>query len=282
MATARPSHVREPSVTTLDCDVNPNFTFPAAQPDERPLSLQFPQSNFPGNDNYAFPPRRGSVPLLGATPQVATRPRSDSGDAMKHLQRTVASSETPLPSPGSPFNLNTNPWANPSTPYYAPGQTRTRVVGEGVAPTVLNASVRLGPVPTKANLHNRNASELLKVPMLEPGTEDSKPSLSPPKKVVPPPPSGVRPRRGHAHRRSGAISSSDVWSLMNQSAPALPLPPAPAAEIKPPVPEVADPDKSRLSPGHSPRLSRSAPVSPGIAPGKMSLGGRYFGLLIKI
>ena len=256
--TARPSHVRDQSITTLDCDVNPNFTFPAQHERAQSIAFQFPPSNFPSNDNYNFSPRRGSVPLMGTPSMVTSRPRSDSGDAMKHRQSAQE------PSSVSPFH-NPSPWTHPS----ATGRSSSsRVVGEGVAPTVLNASVRLGSDPTKTSMHTRVASELLKVPNLEPTTEDQRPTLSPPKKVVPPPPSGARPRRGHAHRRSGAISSSDVWSLMNQSAPALPSPPGADKKLAPP--DTSESDKNRLSPGGSPMLSWSAPVSPGMTPGKES------------
>lgn len=75
---------------------------------------------------------------------------------------------------------------------------------------------------------------------------------------VPLPPSGVR--RGHAHRRSGAISSGDVWSLLSQSAPNLPLGCTGGAGNQSGVDASAQPKGNA---GSSPLLSKSAPVSPG-------------------
>lgn len=76
---------------------------------------------------------------------------------------------------------------------------------------------------------------------------------------VPLPPSGVR--RGHAHRRSGAISSGDVWSLLSQSAPSLPLACTGGAGNQSGAVDASAQPKG--SAGSSPLLSKSAPVSPG-------------------
>ncbi|KAI5793183.1 hypothetical protein EDC01DRAFT_89237 [Geopyxis carbonaria] len=266
MATiARPSHAREPSVTTLESDVNPHFSFPPqAHERSQSTSFQFPPLQYSSNENYTFPPRRGSVPINLA--EAGSRPRSGNSDALKQLTRNssaIATRETNLPSPESPEYTSSSPRSGgPPSPYYTGARSTGRTIGDGVSPTVLNASVRLGPVPTKASFHSREASELLKVPpMLDPKPDEKDPVLSPANKVVPPPPNGVNSRRGHAHRRSGAISSSDVWSLMNQSAPALPVS---GDASKNSTGEGAG-SPARISPGPSPRLSWSAPVSPGIA-----------------
>ncbi|TGZ81555.1 hypothetical protein EX30DRAFT_348397 [Ascodesmis nigricans] len=214
---AASSHTRELSITTLDCDVNPNFIFPAAPRADRPRSTCF---NFPpsstwanGNNDTLQPviPRRGSLPLDAA------------------LKATESDSLQP-----------------------PPARPRGRTFIDGTAPTVLNASVRLGSSTTRTNQHSREASELLQAPNLDPMTSEQLP-LSPANKVVPPPPGGARPRRGHAHRRSGAISSHDVWSLMKESPP--PLPNQSKTEMAPPA--------SGVKPGHSPRMSVSVPLSPG-------------------
>lgn len=197
--------------------------------------------------------------------EAGSRPRSGNADALKQLTRNsnaMSTREMNLPSPESPEYTSSPRSGGSPSPYYTGGRSAGRTVGDGVSPTVLNASVRLGPVPKKASFHSREASELLKVPpMLDPKPEEKDPILSPAKKVVPPPPSGVNPRRGHAHRRSGAISSSDVWSLVNQSAPALPI----SGDASKNSTGEGVASTPSVSPGPSPRLSWSAPVSPGVA-----------------
>lgn len=137
------------------------------------------------------------------------------------------------------------------TPYY-PGGVRagSRTIASGVTPTIVNASVaREG--------HQRAGSEMIGgLPLVAMKKDDGAPVSTTERIVVRPivplTPSGMR--RGHAHRRSGAISSGDVWSLLSQSAPSLPLGNQGVvdASVQP-----------KGSAGTSPVLSKSAPVSPG-------------------
>lgn len=129
-----------------------------------------------------------------------------------------------------------------------------------MSPTILNASVTLGPVPGKENVNKSRRSELLGVPNLELQKEQA--PLPSPQKAPLPPGVNAYQRRGHAHRRSGAISSGDVWAVMNSSAPQLSTPDYTNRAPSPPtVPSVAV--EKPVTPGSSPVLSWSAPVSPG-------------------
>lgn len=200
------SHSRHGSITTLDCDVNPNFSFPARNLAERPRStcFAFPSSSsWAMNDSVSAFPRRGSLPL-----DSLVAPSMDSA----HLR--------------------------------SQSHSRGRSIVDGAAPTMLNASVRLGQ-------HSREASDLLQVPALDPKAEESEPV----KKAAPPPPGA---KRGHQHRRSKAISSSDVWTVIKESKDAAPPLPGAVADVT-------------LSPRHSPRLSSAVSVSPDTLLGKLPI-----------
>ncbi|KAF8545258.1 hypothetical protein BDD12DRAFT_871548 [Trichophaea hybrida] len=282
-ATAPPSHAREPSMTSFDRDVNTRFSFPAQSQDRPPSDFQFPPHYSSSSEPYAFPPRRGSVPLIGTgslkVPVSSARPRSSQADALKQLSsnsKLVESHSTSgFPSPESPDYVTSTSRASGSSGTRPIG----RVVGDGVLPTILNATVRLGPVPDRSSSHNREASELLQVPMLEPQRDEAGPTSI--QKRAPPPP-GVNLRRGHAHRRSGAISSSDVWSLMNQKQN---IPPILTNGNITKAGESVNNDPSRLSLRPGPILSSSAPNSPGmpatepILPAPDSAGSDSLGML---
>jgi hypothetical protein len=154
-------------------------------------------------------------------------------------------------------------------PFYYPGGIKpgARALGVDTTPTILNASlntkVTVSPVPelAEARRHDLNVNDMLGV-ALEP-REDDTVSATPTVtekvalKRAPPPPGGAR--RGHAHRRSGAISSGDVWSVLSQSAPNLPLT-CTGGKGGQSTESLPQPISSA---GSSPLLSWSAPVSPG-------------------
>lgn len=257
--TVRSLHSRDPSITRLECDVNPNFTFPA-QPHARSQSL------LPGaNTVYQFPPRRGSVPLNNVTGLVAasvdaSRPKSSS-DSPVSSEATAAG---PL-SLASPSEADTR---RLQTAYHYPGGIKlsARAPGVGTTPAVLNVSLNskttVASLSEPMKVHRRELSDSLgDHTTLEPRREDVVPPVVAEKatstRSAPPPPGGAR--RGHAHRRSGAISSGDVWGLLSQSAPNLPL-----ACTGGNGGQVTDASPQPISSaGSSPVLSWSAPVSPG-------------------
>jgi len=182
-----------------------------------------------------------------AEASVGAGPESSQADALKQLSANSKQMEDRVSGPPSPdYTISSSSRLRPAG----------RIIGDGMVPTILSATVRS---------HNREASELLQVPVLEPRLGET--TIGPPliQKRAPPPP-GVNLRKGHAHRRSGAISSSDVWSLMNQTAPPLPAPPATIA-----ITDHANTESSRLSSGASANLNRSAPASPSISAGKSSV-----------
>ncbi|CUS10340.1 unnamed protein product [Tuber aestivum] len=273
MATiVRPSQTREPSITRLECDVNLNFTFPAIPHARSQSLLPGAPPSFP-----AFPPRRGSVPLndvagLASATLATARPKSSSSNSLlsngSKSAGAISFEAGGLPSPISPGQADVGNVEGSLAPHYAGGiRPGARILGVGVTPTIVNASLstKVGPVP-EGKGHHRGLSDLLGGPItLEPKKEDIAPAIA--EKVAPkraPPPPGAT-RRGHAHRRSGAISSGDVWSLLSQSAPNLAL--ACTGEsgghgTTSGNAEASSP-KPIASAGNSPLLSWSAPVSPG-------------------
>jgi hypothetical protein len=272
--TVPPSHNRDPSISALDRDLDSAYSL-LPQPGERPqfVGYTFPPQ-YASSEPYAFPPRRSSVPpSVSALPPVisAPRPKSSHSDAQKQLgvsptladsfatgQRSPETADCVSPRTASLSTL-------PSTAPHLPGaKSSGRPGGDGSSSPLLSPGARLGP-GMGGVAHNRVASELLHVPMLEPNPTENE--SAPTQKKAPPPP-GVNPRRGHAHRRSGAISSSDVWSLMNQSAPSLPAPSSTGGSPKDGSSgDAASKDATGVSPGVSPLFSWSAPVSPGCTTG---------------
>jgi hypothetical protein len=228
---ATTTHTRDPSIPRFD--INPSFSFPPEREQDRPKSTgsRYPPQ-YASHESYAFPARRGSLPLNSVmlASLSSAKPRASQADALKQL--SANSKFTDARPPRSPD-------------YITSVRPRGRTIGDGVAPTVLNASVRLSA-----------SSELLQVPMLEPRTNE-KDSI-PIQKRAPPPP-GVNLRKGHAHRRSGAISSSDVWSLMSQPAPPVPAMPGRLSAA------AANED---ISPGASPRMTSTTPGSPVLTAGE--------------
>ncbi|KAA8907572.1 hypothetical protein FN846DRAFT_695474 [Sphaerosporella brunnea] len=225
---ATTAHTREPSIPSFDFD--PSFSFPSEREQDRPKSTgsRYPPQ-YVGHESYAFPPRRGSLPLTSAmlSSLSSAQPRTSQTDALKQLNANS--------------KLADARGTNPPSPDYSMLRPRGRTIGDGVAPTVLNASVRMSYGPDRSS----SSSDLLQVPMLEPKMIE-KDSI-PIQKRAPPPP-GVNLRKGHAHRRSGAISSSDVWSLMSQPAPPLPT------SVK--VSSASNGDQADgVSPGASPRVT---------------------------
>lgn len=270
--TAHASHTREPSITRLECDINPNFSFPV-QPHNRSQSL-LPPSNFgfpPSNSSihsFAYPPRRGSVPPSSSGPLASaslntTRPKSSSATTTLYSisQKSVSTEAAPVPSSTTSSEVNVARARGSATVYYSSGiRTGSRTIASGTTPTIVNASV----ASSSREGHQRVRSEMVGGPPLVTPKKEDGASVTATERVlarpiVPTPPSGVR--RGHAHRRSGAISSGDVWSLMSQSAPSLPLACAGNQSASNGAAGVAAQPKGGA--GTSPVLSKSAPVSPG-------------------
>ena len=174
-----------------------------------------------------------------------------------------------FPSPVSPGELEVESARGSLIPHYAGGvKSGARILGAGITPTIVNASLstnaKVGPVP-EGKTNPRGLSDLLGGPItLEPKKEDISPAIA--ENVAPkraPPPPGAT-RRGHAHRRSGAISSGDVWSLLSQSAPNLALGCTGESGGQGTASgKVEASPKPIASEGSSPLLSWSAPVSPG-------------------
>ena len=253
-------HARDSSIASFDRDAS--YSFPARTSTDRPLSTgyRFPPQ-YASNEPYAFPGRRGSVPIMGSviTSINSSRPRSTQADALKQLSANSSRDS----SPESRDYVTSVARTSGSSSTYNSASRASRTLGDNVQPTILNASVRS---------HTRDVSELLQVPMLDSQIENRDPVAPVVSKRAPPPP-GVNIRRGHAHRRSGAISSSDVWSLMKESAPPPPIPT---------IPTMAPEDSARLSPKASPRLSWNAPVSPGLLPGEQIMKWGLVCVLIAI
>ncbi|KAF8467206.1 hypothetical protein BDZ91DRAFT_135738 [Kalaharituber pfeilii] len=216
---------------------------PFVQGHQRSRSLLSSDEKSP--NDFVFPRK---APTPNAT--NLTRPRSGTSDATTLLAELGV-----LPPPAitpSPSRLRA-----PSTPYYP---NRQRPQSMLALPTPPLPSVTLAPAPA-GRAHKKDNSD---VDGVEKGFSDSTPkegssegeAVTVPK---PGPPSGYQ-RRGHAHRRSGAISSSDVWSLLSQSAPSLPIP----AVATSPSPDSAATKPAELKPDSSnaPSHSWSAPVSP--------------------
>lgn len=254
-----PLHARDSSIN-FDRDAGTTFSFPA-QDRRQSTGYRFPPQ-YSSNEPSAFPGRRGSLPLMGHVVKFSNnaRPRSIHVGGLNQLgaiSNMMASCES---SPDSRDYITSVPRTGGSSTYYSGTRASARTVVDGVLPTVLNATVHRG------SSHTREASELLQVPTLEPQMDNL--DVAPTQKRAPPPP-GVNMRRGHAHRRSGAISSSDVWSLMKESPPPPPIPThilqAPAAAA---AAEITTSEPAHPSPKTSPRLSWSAPDSPGLLPGE--------------
>ncbi|KAF8429337.1 hypothetical protein BGX38DRAFT_1278261 [Terfezia claveryi] len=201
-------------------------------------------------NNFVFPRK---APIPGVT--HFTRPRSGTTDAITLLAEIGV-----LPPPGTAAAARLR---SPVTPYYP---NRQRPVSMLALPTQTLPSVTLASAPA-GRTNKRNTSELPDNPIISAAVSKDPPceeELQVKNATGPPP--GYQ-RRGHAHRRSGAISSSDVWNLLSQSAPSLPLQngvPTPKADQPPAAPEVKLEAGIASAPRshHAQKQSWSAPVSP--------------------
>ena len=206
-----------------------------------------------GSPNSFVFPRKAPSPSV----THSTRPRSGTTDAITLLAEIGV-----LPPPGTAAAARLRSPPTPSFP------NRQRPVSMLVLPTQTLPSVTLAPAPTgraqkgvTGDLPETDSPIIPAVVTKGVPTEEE----SPVKKAAGPPP-GYQ-RRGHAHRRSGAISSSDVWNLLSQSTPSLPLQnsvPTPKADQPPATPEVKlEASVTSVSRPHNvPKQSWSAPVSP--------------------
>lgn len=151
-------------------------------------------------NNFVFPRKAPS-----SNGSHFTRPRSGTSDAVTLLAEIGV-----LPPPGSAAAARLK---TPTT-QYVPNRQRPQSM------LAMPLSVILAP-----------ASDAIGSGGDSSGTGHDRPTLAPPiskdissdeeghKQLHSGPPPG-HPRRGHAHRRSGAISSSDVWSVLTQVTPA--------------------------------------------------------------
>lgn len=157
--------------------------------------LPNPDFSFPmrGPDVSTEPPSTSSRPM-----SLQAYPTGRRGSMPHQRQKSVSAlpafsfnpAGTSQPSTGtSPPHTPTNLPATPSKPIHGHRRGGSEFIGGGTAGTSL-----LSSSPTKGD------------------------------NVLPPPSAALRPgppagRRGHAHRRSGAISSHDLTSIMNPPAP---------------------------------------------------------------
>ncbi|KAF1833429.1 hypothetical protein BDW02DRAFT_648428 [Decorospora gaudefroyi] len=162
---------------------NPDFSFPMKDPDTLP-SEPAPSSSRPMS-LQAYPTgRRGSMPHY----------RQKSINTLPDFSFNPAGAAKP--------SLETSPPQSPST-----------------------LPVPITPTKPTAHGHRRGGSEFIGGDVRPGGSALMSTSPTKGDDVLPPPSSTLRPgppagRRGHAHRRSGAISSHDLSSIMNPPAPA--------------------------------------------------------------
>ncbi|KAF2643741.1 hypothetical protein P280DRAFT_215949 [Massarina eburnea CBS 473.64] len=214
---------RQSNAGPIELLPNPDFTFPmrtdrtASEPstttlNARPMSLQ------------AYPPgRRGSTPGRLRQKSVNTLPDFSFNPAAGASQPPAV----PASPPHSPFTL--------SAPTLAPAPAQT------TTPAQTTPSRPIGG-------HRRGGSEFIggdarggTTLSTSPGKGDG--ILPPPTQLRAGPPAG---RRGHAHRRSGAVSSHDLTAIMK---------PANAPASSAPV----TPDGHKFVLGHSVNKSMSQP-----------------------
>lgn len=207
-----------------------------------------------GPTDFVFP-RRAPATTPTITGNTSTRPRSGTHDATMLLAE-IGVLPPPMLATGSSGRVRGTP--------YLPGSGRPKSM---LAMPTSSAPVTLSPAPV-GRVHRREASEFLSPDTAAPVVIKTETDTADTPKPKPGPPAGFR-GRGHAHRRSGAISSSDVWGLISQSSssPAGLVVPAPNSA---PLGGGGSPD---VSAGNSPVKSWSAPVTPGDAP-EMSTGRR--------
>lgn len=257
---------------TLSIPGSPAMTDMATQPSHSGAPQASPRSNAPPpNPPFVFPARPSSSSAPSSFSRATgRRPRSAieiNGAAMKpNIEDNKPGSRSPaLPA----FSFNPGA-ALPSTP----GPERA-FLSPPQSPSAPN-SPRLAPARPGGHGHRRGGSEFvggsirdgeaITVMNTSPTKSDSgmaSPLLQP-----------TRPRRGHAHRRSAAISSHDLSSIIvplashnvkGSSAPSSPAVPAPPVSFTFPAPEKpVEPEPMSPEPTPKPPAEedRGSPASP--------------------
>ncbi|KAF2851618.1 hypothetical protein T440DRAFT_54467 [Plenodomus tracheiphilus IPT5] len=159
------------------------------------------------NPDFSFPMRASDAPLSESESQTSTRPMSLQAyptgrrQSMPH-QRQKSVSALPV------FSFNPAGAAKPEAP-----------------PSPPRSPNMLPTTPTKpAHGHRRGGSEFIGGDVRPGGPTLMSSSPTKGDGILPTPNNALRPgppagRRGHAHRRSGAISSHDLTSIMQPPAP---------------------------------------------------------------
>jgi hypothetical protein len=236
---------------------------------ERPSDLQAsPRSNPPPpNPPFVFPQRPSSSSgpssvsrATGRRPRSAIEPRSTVAKASAEDEKAVPRSPA-LPAfsfnpgasqPSTPGleNMFLSPPQSPSAPN-SPRLTATRPAGHGHrrgGSEFVGGSIRDGEAITVLNTSPTKSDSGMASPLLQP----------------------TRPRRGHAHRRSAAISSHDLSSIIapppNPSMKASNVSASPAATEWSPLQSPHVPEKpteiEKTAPAPAPEPVAVGPVSP--------------------
>ncbi|KAK4464930.1 hypothetical protein QBC42DRAFT_170185 [Cladorrhinum samala] len=239
----------------------------AGSPNDSPSDTQTSLKHIPPPPNPPFVfPMRPSSSSSCAPPSFSRatgrRPRSAIEPHTIALGTATDFENLKSRSPALP-NFSFNPGASlPST--FAPDATFLSPTPPPAAP----GSPGNGPVRPGGHKHRRGGSEFVGGKIRD-GEAITVTNISPTKSesgMASPMLQPTRPRQGHAHRRSRAISSHDLssiilppanYSVRGSSAPSSPaLPDKPGAQDFPPVPKPAESDAS-------PRRSLEAPTNPG-------------------
>lgn len=179
---------QQPNVGTVEMVPNPDFSFPMRGPDTSSTDSS-PTKPRPMSMQYPAA-RRGSMPHV----------RQKSVNALPAFSFNPSGNAPPPPPPASQHQSSpqTSPLLSPTTPA-KPMHGHRRGGSELIGGSARTGATLLSSSPTKDG------------------------SLSPPTSTLQPgPPAG---RRGHAHRRSAAISSHDLSAIMAPPVP--PIPPIP-------------------------------------------------------
>lgn len=203
-----------------------------------------PRANPPPNPPFVFParPSSSSAPSslsksTGRRPRSAIEPRSSAPQGtFDDNQHPVARSPAlpafsfnpgALPPTPGPESMFLSPPQSPSAPN-SPRLAATRPGGHGHrrgGSEFVGGSIRDGEAITVLNTSPTKSESGMASPMLQP----------------------TRPRRGHAHRRSAAISSHDLSSIIvppsNSSTRGNSAPSSPAVAERPPNPTFPVPEK---------------------------------------
>ncbi|KAK4147727.1 uncharacterized protein C8A04DRAFT_24275 [Dichotomopilus funicola] len=244
-----PNGLDNESAFYLPGSPNMGLTAPSEGPSE---SQACPRSNPPPNPPFVFPARPSSSSGLSSISRTSgRRPRSAIEPRMVAVESLDAEKEKPASrSPALPA-FSFNPGA--SLPPSSGPPVESMFLSPPQSPSAPN-SPRLAASRPAGHKHRRGGSEFvggsirdgeaITVMNVSPTKSDSgmaSPLLQP-----------TKPRRGHAHRRSAAISSHDLSSIISPPAPAVPAVsasgslPIPAA-VEPPAVENPPPAETEVT-----------------------------------